>query len=135
MVNPQSAIFRNISQRGYLDGWTLEQVIMRQAVKLIEEACELFLAYPFPTGNPKFYELAMLCHKLKVLAGEIFDDRAQWQFGNHLEITGKQEAEMADCAVVLSTMAQAIQEKQRQPFSLMAAAVAKSAADVERGVR
>lgn len=121
---PQEQVAANVAARGYRDGWTDEQFIGRQVAKLFEEGGELVKL--IETGRalePRWVAYARAAGRLCRIA---FDEN-DWR---HVTIDKeKAKAELADIAVVVLTMADAL------GFDVCRAAVEKSAADVERGKR
>lgn len=132
----QRKIYSNVASRGYADGFTNEAFLCRQAVKLLEESCELFLAIPW-RDKPEFTRLRELVLNLQRKAKLIFDDKEAWE-PLPVDPTTFDEAigEGVDVQVVLSCLATAW-EMLNAPLTanLMVKAEQKSKGDIERGVR
>ena len=108
-LEAQKMVADAVSARGYRDGWNADQFAARQLAKLIEETAE---ASEWVHGV------------------EIFDNSGAWDW---IEVDALARfflcEEVADIQVVLFALADAL------GMDVVAAAVEKSAADVERGVR
>ena len=124
-LEAQKMVSDAVAARGYMDGWSNEQFIARQLTKLIEETAE---AEDWVHGiEPWFHaDLATVGRR----ARSAFDDVSAWDW---VEIDDSEREylckEVADIQVVLFSLADAL------GMDVVTAAVAKSAEDVERGVR
>lgn len=126
-MNEQKRIYEAIEARGYLGDWTRDELIGRHLLKLIEEASELVGAVEVP-GSATFWPWHNLW-KAAERSRVLFDkgDKSTWA---GLEIDQEiLKKELADCAVVLFSLAQVV------GFDLLQAAVEKAERDVKRGVR
>ena len=135
--SPQQKVTDATKERGYRDGWTPEQFLARQIVKMMEELGELthwILDFPNDELAERICDLATLCR-------HDFDDTERWKESkvkadaaiiNNPKLLQK---EAADMQVVLFNMADAIATITGQPFDVVQAAVEKSKGDVERGTR
>jgi hypothetical protein len=136
--SPQDMIAANTAERGYRSGRTAEQFAARQVCKLAEELGELAVSFRLP--RVKFGDLASLEWHLAGLAGvarAAFDHAgySRHQPVKHEKYSDRAKNELADIQVVVFNLAQALSEITGEPFDVVQAAVEKSAADVERGVR
>lgn len=133
----QRQILSAVARRGYVNGWQPEEFIARQAVKLLEEACELFLAFSWPT-SAKFNQLRESVVTLKAYASWTFDEESLWRGGDVADQIINMPAvlsECADCMVVLANIAEMQREMTGEAFALLPKAAAKATGDIERGVR
>lgn len=137
-MNAQEQVAKNTADRGYRDGWTAEQFAARQVAKLTEELGELARYIAF--GGLGSHSLAqrMTLHVDIIGTG----DQARWNFDDQdgwsiceLGDMNIAKSELADIQVVVFNLAHALAEITGEPFDVVQAAVEKSAADVERGVR
>lgn len=133
--SPQETVYTAVVERGYREGWTAEQFVARQAVKLVEEVAEIAEALILPP--------AILGQILRVGedAGNVFDrgkDTRVWEGATIVDMQALQK-ELADAQVVLFCAAEALNEvlnkHGEERFDVVAAAQAKATADVMRGVR
>lgn len=133
--SPQETVYTAVVERGYREGWTAEQFVARQAVKLVEEVAEIAEALILPP--------AILGQILRVGedAGNVFDrvkDTRVWEDATIVDMLALQK-ELADAQVVLFCAAEALNEvlnkHGEERFDVVAAAQAKAMADVTRGVR
>jgi NTP pyrophosphatase (non-canonical NTP hydrolase) len=125
-VSTQANIVSAVARRGYLDGWSSEELLARQVVKLAEELGEL--AVSIASDDPR---LAFLLHQISTVGGMarvVFQDRSCF-VGADLD-SAAAASELADCAVVLAVAAHALNEP-----DVMYTAMLKAQADVARGVR
>jgi len=127
-MNTQQKIAALIAKRGYRDGWTPEQFIARQVVKLQEELGELTGGVDVPQWS--LYAMQLAAQR----ARGAFDNEALWNYDIDVNVN-VMRSELADLVVVACVLAEALAEMSGQPFDVMAAALEKAQADVERGVR
>lgn len=133
-VNCQHLVASEINRRGYRDGWTERQFIARQIVKLLEEASELL--HGFGSINTKDDSLQFAADRVGQAARAMFDDKDSWSYlYNRPDWLEKIRAEAADCAVVLMSLAEAVNRIDPAGYDLLLAALEKAQADVKRGVR
>ena len=123
----QEIICRAVRRRGYVDGWTPEQFAARQIAKAAEELA----AADATMGIRDAFDINHDWRRLLLLAGstarDAFDDMDAW---NDVWLDTKTLTdELADVVVVLLCAGEAL------GVDLIAAAVAKAEADIERGVR
>jgi len=131
-MSEQRVIYNAVKQRGYIDGYTPQQLAARQAAKIIEEAAELLSTMsPHFESAPDltdewFYLRAQTLAAAKT-ARALFD-RNDW---NRADVVVMEDApsEAADCAVVLFTLAETL------GIDLAQMAAEKAESDVKRGVR
>lgn len=83
-MNTSQLIYQNVKRRGYVTGWTPRQLLARQAVKLLEEVCELFLLFEWPA---EFGELVCMLRFVRWRAAKLFDDRTAWRDTGGVDIT------------------------------------------------
>jgi NTP pyrophosphatase (non-canonical NTP hydrolase) len=126
-MNAQEIVAANVAARGYRDGWTAEQFVARQLAKLTEELGE---ALDQIGGIDKWADMNWLTagYDAGLAARQLFDDKRGWG-GVYLDNADALRAELADMQVVLFAAAQTLE------FDIAQAAIDKSGADVERGVR
>lgn len=136
----QRAIHRNVVNRGYADGYTDEQFLLRQTFKLLEEAIELFQAMPW-LERPGAWSLLM--HHVgcvQELTRQLFDDPTQWKpapVSDELCV-GVIKSEAVDVVIVLACLTTALElvaSSGQEPIHLLNEAIRKSANDIKRGVR
>jgi NTP pyrophosphatase (non-canonical NTP hydrolase) len=125
--SPQERIYKAIEARGYVGDWTRDELIGRHLLKLIEEMGETAATIAVP-GADIFWpwkKLSLAAERSRVL----FDhgDKRTWE-GIEIDMDALKR-EMADCAVVLFSLAQVV------GIDLVAVAMEKATADVSRGVR
>jgi NTP pyrophosphatase (non-canonical NTP hydrolase) len=133
-LSKQLSILSAVANRGYVNYWTPRQFIARQAVKLLEESCELFLAFPFPTCA-KFARLRELALVVREEAGRLFDDRQAWQAVTDAGSLNQFRGELADCGVVAACAAEMLRSETGRRMDLLEEALKKAQGDVNRGVR
>ena len=122
----QRGIVAFVADRGYLDGYDMNQRIARQLVKQLEETCEALQA--MTAGDPT---LAQLVNNAKVIgewARAIFDVPSLFD-GVTVDVPTL-IAELPDMVVPLAVLADAVGIP-----DMMEAGLEKSRIDVARGVR
>jgi hypothetical protein len=120
-------IFDAIGERDYLAGYTMEQLLCRQATKLQEELGEV-------AGNLDMPGAWAINHAASI-ARKHFDDKGRgWQRCEVVNLPSLMQ-EMADLMVVLRVMQATVERITNQPFDLDAAALTKAQGDIGRGVR
>lgn len=122
----QRYIFESVRARGYLsDVWTKNQLIGRQAEKLVEELAELAETLP---GLP--WPLRLLLKLAGKYARWDFDRGRAWQ-QRIIEVDdpAQTRSELRDVTVVVNVMAELL------GFEAQEAAYHKSLADITRGRR
>lgn len=136
-IDHQEQIFYNVDRRGFLRGWSFREFCQRQAVKLLEEACEFFMCFPWPKTR-KFREVYILVVNLQIAAKSLFKDNQAWiaarPLSGEVSVTGAM-GELADVVVTASCAAQSLRTLRKPCTSicLMGIALEKSAADISRG--
>lgn len=120
-MNAQEIVAGNVAARGYLNGWTAEQLAARQIAKLTEELAELAGAIDADMPWIAFLEHAGRRARLA------FDDASAWD--DVTLVHNVAEDELPDVVVPLLVLANLLDMDAGQ------AAIDKSAADVARGVR
>lgn len=132
----QTKVLSNVANRGDFDGWSVEQFLLRQLVKLIKEVCELYLSVQWNDTSIQHRRLRELVTVTREQARLVFDDKSLW---TNRDIEPQEiaaiKAETADIIVVTCCIAGMVRELTREFFPLMRAAVEKSNGDVKRGVR
>lgn len=130
----QRRIQANTVKRGYRDGWTAEQFLLRQLAILQEESAETFLTARWLLGSANIQTLYERVNDLWFWSKLVFKKQNEWHPAPYEWIDFAQmRAEMADVVVVLCNLAGAIEEITGEPVDLMQEALDKSAQDVERG--
>lgn len=122
----QRGIVAFVADRGYLNGYTLDQRIARQLVKQLEETCEALQAVD--GYDPRLAELVERAHMLGIMARAIFDVPSL--FDNVTVDVPTLIEELPDMVVPLAVLADALAVP-----DMMAAGLDKAEADVKRGVR
>lgn len=132
----QTKVLTNVANRGYLDGWTIEQFLLRQLVKLVEEVCELYLSVQWNNTSIQHRRLRELVTVTREQARLVFDDKSLWTKRDiePVELAAI-KSETADVVVVACCIAGAVRELTGEYFPLMQAAAEKSNGDIKRGVR
>lgn len=130
----QAQVANATEERGYRDGWSDEQFLARQVVKLQEELGEL--SFPI-LRMPNNLEMDIV--ELASLAREAFDnsDWSEVYFDYDEEKNGFEiiRDEAADCLVVLFNIAATIEKLTGTRFDLVEEALQKATSDIPRGVR
>ncbi len=126
----QDQIVEAVRSRGYLEGWTNEQLAARQAMKLFEEVAELSECSGGLPVDPK------QCGNMM----RVIDDMGRWDEKvraafdggdcGTIFITDAAKRELFDIIVVCSVLAHALGVD-----DMMQGALDKARADIERGVR
>ena len=127
-MNAQEIVAANVAARGYANGWTNIQFAARQIAKAVEELAE---AANHITGPAHFHATHYWLNDLKdagIAARIQFDQPLHWR-DIGIDSLGKLQRELVDVQVVLFSAATALN------FDIVEAAIDKSSADVERGVR
>lgn len=121
-----------VRSRGYLDGWTPEQVAARNITKLGEEFGELAELFDLP-DNARF-----AIDRAGMVSKQTFENRRLWSDinGPKKEVSiDKICSEIADVMVVVLVLSGAIREITGSEFDPVVAAVAKATNDIGRGIR
>jgi hypothetical protein len=122
----QRGIVAAVADRGYLDGYTLDQRIARQLVKELEEVCEALQA--IQTGEGALYDLVFDAAHLGKFARAVFDVPSFFD-GATVDVPTLLD-ELPDLVVPLAVLHDAVGVP-----DMMDMASAKAWADVARGVR
>lgn len=128
-IAAQDRIVRAVARRGYLNGWTDDELAARQLVKELEEVCEAFEALAAPGVDGDLRSLMLDAVALGQRARHVFVNRADLFKGATVN-TAVLSRELADMIVPLAVLADALAVD-----DMMAAGVRKAEADVARGVR
>lgn len=127
-MNAQEIVAANVAARGYRDGWTVDEFVVRQLCKLTEELGEAIRCMtPESAVYGRVDDWISLIQDAGRCAREVFDDYEGWRYLFHL--SKYTPGELADMQVVLFAAAAALD------FDVVQAAIDKSSADVARGVR
>lgn len=122
----QHAIAQAVAARGYLDGWTDDQLAARQLVKQLEEVCEAMQAlHPDDTD---LYLLVDAAKRLGHWARAVFDAPSSFD-GVTVDLCVLAD-ELPDLVVPIAVLAHALSHP-----DMMEAGLRKAVADVARGVR
>ena len=116
-----------VERRGYREGWRAHEFAARQVAKLAEELWELSEHVGLPGALPLQLRVAGQAGK------QAFDNEQCWGGGQVFDV-GQAKRELSDIVVVALALADVLDEI-APPFDVVAEAVAKAEADVERGVR
>lgn len=122
----QMAIVAAVRERGYLDGYTEDQLAARQLVKLLEELCEALQC--IHTDDPILAALVANAAIYGKSARAVFDIPSLFD-GVTVDF-GELGAEFCDLVVPLAVLGQVLDVP-----DMMAAGYRKAQADVARGVR
>jgi NTP pyrophosphatase (non-canonical NTP hydrolase) len=127
----QHDIVEAVRARGYLEGWTKEQLAARQVMKLIEEVKELVLCPELSDDDELWNNTSVINARDEIAeagkdAREAFDDGECGVFPS----TDEARRELSDIIVVCSVLAHALGVD-----DMMQGALDKAQADVKRGVR
>ena len=126
-MTAQAQTVAAVAQRGYLNGFTDDELFTRQLAKLAEELAEL--AAHVEVDDPVLEDFLGKLVMLGKPARRIFDRPAAF-VGACVMDTPAAISELTDCAVVLAVAAHALDVP-----DLMYAASVKARQDVTRGVR
>jgi hypothetical protein len=146
MGEDQQLVCELVQRRGYREGWTASEFLVRNVIKLQEELAELTGVSLPRIGTFNNYGPALML--VGVVARTVFDAPkddfdVEWAATNErlrdpkwIDAIGQ---ELADMQVVLFCAAEALsslyERQDAEPFDLIEAALKKAAADVDRGVR
>lgn len=124
----QRGIVAFVADRGYLEGYTFDQRIARQLVKMLEETCEALQAVT--DNNPCGHLGTLIIHAYRVgrQARAVFDNPSLFD-----ELTVDASLlidELPDMVVPLAVLADAVGVP-----DMLLAGMEKAQADVARGVR
>lgn len=124
----QRDIVAAVADRGYLDGYSLDQRISRQLVKELEEVCEAMQAIMPALEEGRLPALVLQAFRLGQAARDVFDTPLLFDdVSVNSELLIK---ELPDLVVPLAVLADCL----GQP-DMMEAGLDKALADVARGVR
>lgn len=123
-MTEQQEVYNFIDQRGYRRGWTAQQFVVRQVLKLIEEVAEAALLVSF---DDEIMPRATI-DAAGSLARAAFDQMPPTAYAAVRDYDELAQ-ELADIQVVVFAMAQALD------FDVIQAARDKARLDVRRGVR
>jgi NTP pyrophosphatase (non-canonical NTP hydrolase) len=127
----RSEIVAAVRARGYFDGWSDEELIARNVVKLVEEVCEAVIGSGVGSDNDwpgerDAYWFKRYANEYQGIARRFFDGgycgRVRW---NRTSLV----SELHDVYVVLCCLESLL------GVDLAAGALGKATGDVERGVR
>ena len=135
LKNQQFRIVQAVADRGYLDGWTPEQVFLRQVVLLLGEAAEMAAEVHAP-GTPKWDEFVYHSGQAADAARALFVDKAEWQ---HVNLAPADiaaiKAEFDDVMVVAAVLHWFYRHITGVNGAILDGAAVKAVADVARGTR
>ena len=126
-MSAQAATVASVARRGYLNGWTDDELIARQVVKLTEELAEL--ASVVEADDPVLSDFLAAIVKIGKPARRLFDRQAAF-VGATVVDTQAATHELTDCQVVIHVAAHALHIP-----DVGYAAQCKALADEVRGVR
>ena len=126
-MSAQAQTVASVARRGYLNGWNADELLARQVVKMMEELGEL--ASVIECDDTSMSEFFASIVKAGRLARAVFDVPSLF-VGATIADTQAAQHELADCAVVMSVAAHALEMP-----DVMYAASQKALADEARGVR
>jgi len=125
-------VFDAVEKRGYTEGYTNEELVVRQAVKAVEELSELLSALEVQGGGSRINEARFNVMRGKLMeaaqwARELFDDKASCK---SIKIAGRDDFARELCDVLIPChVAQAILDVGQ------AEVLGKARGDIGRGVR
>ena len=128
-MSKQDDVYNAVWLRGYMDGWTDEQFLARQVVKLVEEVAE---SMAHLLTMPGYFGAEV--RNAGASARWLFDRNEAWEDVALRDVDGLAN-ELADLQVVLFCAAKALGKMTGTRFDVVEAAVVKAQADVGRGVR
>lgn len=130
-METQQLVADLVARRGYWDGWTEAQFLVRQAVKLQEELGELFAAL----GEYAPTNVAERVQEAAFLARRVFRQGRGWPAEIEDDERLRQvRTELADLQVVLFNAAEVLGSLLGEFVDVEQEAVEKARADMERGV-
>lgn len=138
-MNFQKQISENIRARGYYEGYKPVPLMARHVAKLAEELGELGDEFYMGACGTLLEDFESNLRHTKIYAKLVFDN-SDWQSSSFLidpnekETVSKIKKELADCLVVIMSMAQIVSDNFGE-FDVLQAALDKSERDIERGVR
>ena len=103
-TNAQDRIVQAVALRGYLDGWTDDELALRQLVKLLEEVGEAFAGISLPSLTGDMLALALDAIDLGERARQLFTERLDL-FRDARVNTAVLAHELADLVVPLAVLA------------------------------
>ena len=132
-MNVQKIISENIKARGYYRDHEPVPLLARHVAKLAEELGELNME--IDTCNVGHVNYMVNLIKAGASAKSAFDNKTGWAMSKLVagNVYGL-KSELADCLVVIMSMAQIINDNFGE-FDVIQAALDKSYKDIERGVR
>lgn len=146
-MNEQNQVASAIKARGYTSKEPTAHAV-KAALKMMEEAMDVLIALDVVTADDTEVLESYLYHArsprtqmkaLKNWFGERFDRTVRQGDDYKPLLTGSQRRklanELADVQVTVFDLADAIQDLTGTPYDVVAEAVAKATADVQRGVR
>jgi len=130
----QRQIIAAIQERGHLELFTPEQFLARQAVKLLEKSCELFLVYPWRAAQLR--HLRDLATAVRETCRAVFDDKTLWQSDPFYPISGAEIDnllyELADVGIVAAFIAETAGTIRGEKYNLIRLAWDKAMDDIKR---
>lgn len=134
MSSAQQQIYANVEARGYTEGWSHSQFLLRNLFKLQEELAEVAdQITPVDHHIPDRQALDDI-HYVGRDSRYVFKD-SDFDYQVLVPDPSALAKELADCQVVLACMAETLGKLTGEDIDLMQVALEKSGADIERGVR
>ena len=138
-MNAQKQVYENVAARGYMEGYSDQELAARQIAKLAEELGEAaahFFGLPDIGIKATIPTVGELISFVGDICGYVFDRTDQWKGCGVLpsEIENL-KSELADIQVVLFCLSQSVARMTGEPFDVVQAALDKGKGDIERGVR
>ena len=126
-MSAQAQTVASVARRGYLNGWTDDELVARQVVKLAEELGEL--ADLVVMDDPQLDSFFGALVTIRDDAKKLFDNPAHFVGAKCLD-TQRAISELTDCQVVIHVAAHALHIP-----DVGYSAQVKALADEQRGVR
>ena len=124
----QQDVAQYVKDRGYHDGLDSDQLACRHVAKLAEELGEIAIEVDYRTFADGHLHWGEYVNRARWEARSEFDDLDAWRRYRIID-REQMKAELADLQVVILSMAEVM------GFDVLATALEKAQADVERGVR
>lgn len=133
-IDIQEFVYGCIAARGHADGWTDEQMVARQVVKLGEKLAEAAVSLRPARLGSWMHDWRRSMARHGILSYEVFEVRDAWN-GAGVQDAEALKGELADMMVVILTAAAALNRVTGGEFDVIQAAMEKALEDVDRGVR
>lgn len=140
----QELVAKATELRGYREGWSDQQFLARQVVKLLEELGEM--SYPIHQmphmfnhyGHPDSEGFEDVIDRIGNEAMNLFNEKdpETWSYTFvRWDALDDMMSEAADCMVVLFNIAATLERMSGERFDIIQEAIKKAQKDIARGVR